>query len=39
MTILIDGYNLLNATGVEGTGSGTELARRGAGCWNFWRMC
>jgi hypothetical protein len=31
MAILIDGYNLLNATGVEGTGRGTELkrARRG----------
>lgn len=31
MGILVDGYNLLNATGVEGIGGGTELerARRG----------
>lgn len=35
MTILIDGYNLLNATGVEGTGGGTELERARRGLLEF----
>ena len=35
MAILIDGYNLLNATGVEGTGRGTELERARRGLLQF----
>ena len=35
MGILIDGYNLLNATGVEGTGAGTELERARRGLLQF----
>jgi len=35
MAILIDGYNLLNATGVEGVGGGTELERARRGLLNF----
>ena len=35
MAILIDGYNLLNATGVEGTGTGTELERARRGLLQF----
>ena len=35
MAILIDGYNLLNATGVEGTGRGTELERARRGLLRF----
>ena len=35
MGILIDGYNLLNATGVEGTGRGTELERARRGLLQF----
>ena len=35
MSILIDGYNLLNATGVEGTGRGSELERARRGLLGF----
>ncbi len=35
MAILIDGYNLLNATGVEGVGRGTELHRARQGLLGF----